>query len=90
MVGLAHPWVARLPGLATLLGRQQGVAVSRDIIALMREVVEQHRATLEPTSPRDFIDVMLVEIEGTKDPGSCLYGAMGREQVGVETVTAIL
>ena len=90
VLGLAHPWVPRVPGLAGLLGREQGVAVSRDIITLMREVVEQHRTTLEPASPRDFIDVVLVEIEGTRDPSSCLYGAMGREQVGlVETVIAM-
>ncbi|XP_066535009.1 cytochrome P450 2U1 [Hoplias malabaricus] len=36
--------------------------VERDITAFLKKIIAQHRATLDPENPRDFIDIYLVEM----------------------------
>ena len=41
------------------------------------DTVEQHKATLQEDSPRDFIDVYLTEIRRSTDPSSPFFGEAG-------------
>ena len=48
-----------------------------DIVDLMEENIIRHKETLDVNAPRDFTDMMLIEIENTTDPTSPLYGQIG-------------
>lgn len=43
-----------------------------------KEVVDQHRASLDPDNPRDLIDCYLLEMERQKDSPSVIFN--GREK----------
>jgi hypothetical protein len=45
----------------------------------MKENIDEHKATIQDGDARDFLDVCLNEISGTKDPESVFYG----EEAGV-------
>ncbi|XP_017556900.1 cytochrome P450 2U1 [Pygocentrus nattereri] len=52
------PWLYYLPfGVFRQLRR-----VEKDITAFLKKIIAQHRATLDPENPRDFIDIYLVEL----------------------------
>ena len=45
---------------------------SGNIIDLMEENIIKHQETLDPNEPWDFTDMMLIEIENTRDPTSSI------------------
>jgi len=47
------------------------------MVDIINPYVENHRQTLDPENPRDFLDVMLIEVEKNADPGSCFDPIIG-------------
>merc|ERR1719242_2937517 len=43
----------------------------------------KHKETLDPKEPRDFTDMMLIEIERTTEESSSLYGQFGIDNLKV-------
>ena len=54
-----------------------------DVTDLMLENVVKHQETLDLNSPRDYIDMMLIEIENTTDKSSSFYGQLGIDNLKV-------
>ena len=54
-----------------------------DVIDLMHENIMKHKETLDPNEPRDFTDMMLIEIERTTEESSSLYGQFGIDNLKV-------
>ena len=48
-----------------------------DVTDLMYENIIKYKENLEPTEPRDFTNMMLIEIEQTEDERSSLDGQLG-------------
>ena len=57
--------------------------VFMDIIDLMLENIMKHKESLNPNEPRDFTDMMLIEIERTTEESSSLYGQFGIDNLKV-------
>ena len=47
----------------TFLDRNVAPEISKKVIDLVKEVIEEHDKTLEVDNPRDFIDSMLIEMK---------------------------
>ena len=78
---LAYPWLRHIiPGFFQM---ERTDKVFMDIIDLMLENIMKHKESLDPNEPRDFIDVMLIEIERTTDESSSLYGQFGIDNLKV-------
>jgi len=63
------------------LERDESTRVQHEIMDLMMESVKQHQETLDVNAPRDFTDIMLIEIQKTTDPASSFYGEFGIENL---------
>ena len=50
---------------------------------MMDENIMKHKETLDPNEPRDFTDMMLIEIEQTTDKTSSMYGQLGMDNLKV-------
>ena len=50
---------------------------------MMDENIMKHKETLDPNEPRDFTDMMLIEIEKTTDETSSMYGQLGMDNLKV-------
>ncbi|KAG0727780.1 Cytochrome P450 2L1 [Chionoecetes opilio] len=63
------PWLRYLPGpLVRRLCREDDLRAAVKIgRGMMEEVVREHRASLDPASPRDVLDEFLLEMESQKD-----------------------
>ena len=48
---------------------------------MMEENILKHKDTLDVNEPRDYIDMMLIEIESTKDSSSSFYGQKGLDSL---------
>ena len=79
MLFVAFPWLLKIfPNYFS-----GEVTIFTDIIDLMEENIIKHQETLDPNEPRDFIDMMLIEIENTRDPTSSMFGQFGRDNLKV-------
>jgi len=59
------PWLMRrLPG-----PHKKIIALWKEVIGFAREKVNVHRADCDPSSPRDYIDCFLAEIEKVSGGG---------------------
>ncbi|KAJ8281077.1 hypothetical protein GJAV_G00063240 [Gymnothorax javanicus] len=66
------PWLYYLPFGAFREIRQ----VQRDITVFLKEIITQHRSTLDPENPRDLIDMYLVETaqqQGSMEAGETSF-----------------
>ena len=81
LIGIIFPWLVKIGPIRQALGRNESVQCTRDISNLMRGYVDEHEATLYPNTPRDYIDMFLLEILRTTDTTSSFYGSVGREQL---------
>ena len=79
MLFVAFPWLLKI--FPNYLSGE--VTIFTDIIDLMEENIIKHQETLDPNEPRDFIDMMLIEIENTRDPTSSMFGQFGRDNLKV-------
>ena len=76
---VAFPWLRKI--FPNFFIRE--ITVFRDIIDLMEENIIKHQETLDPNEPRDFTDLMLIEIENTRDQNSSMFGQFGRDNLKV-------
>ena len=72
---LTQPWIFKL--FPNFLGRRDDMMMNRSITHLMEESIVEHKRTLDASSPRDFIDTMLIEIMNTTDEDSSFYKETG-------------
>ena len=78
---MAFPWMNRIPPLRWFLKRQEHVETYKFLLDMMRTSIEEHEQSLDTDSPRDFIDVVLKEIQETLDPSSNFYGETGKNNL---------
>ena len=59
----------------------QTLETSHQILDMMKKMIKEHKETIDPNEPRDFIDKALVEIKGTTDQSSSFFGEKGQENL---------
>ena len=74
---LPHNSMALWPGIKQLLGFDKSEKVFLDLQKFVEPYITQHKSELDPDNIKDFMDLMLVEIQNTKDPKSSFYGETG-------------
>ena len=85
---LAFPWLERVDRLwPELFKFEYAARCLGDIVDMMAANIARHQDTLDTNAPRDFIDMMLIEIQNTTDPTSTFYGQLGIYFSIQETVT---
>ena len=78
---LAYPWLVNI--IPSFFQMDRTEKVLQDVIDLMLENIMKHKETLDPNDPRDFTDMMLIEIERTTEESSSLYGQFGIDNLKV-------
>ena len=63
--------------------RKQFLGTLHEVSDMMLENIVKHKESLDVNSPRDFIDMMLIEIENTTDESSSFYGQLGIDNLKV-------
>merc|ERR1719431_848889 len=61
-VSLAWPWLAKLGPVRKLLKKDEWLAVNHKLLDMMSKSIEDHEKTMDMDAPRDFIDMVLIEI----------------------------
>merc|ERR1711884_766345 len=65
---LAFPWLERVDRLwPELFKFEYAARCLEDIVDMMAANITRHQDTLDTNAPRDFIDMMLIEIQNTTD-----------------------
>jgi cytochrome P450 len=63
--------ILMMPGLRKLLPKSKDSIrfqwLIKNLFSMFRESIKEHKGTLDPSAPRDFIDYYIMEIEKTKD-----------------------
>ena len=77
----AYPWIQKIPGAGYLFQWDVAHKVLTDVSDMMEENILKHKDTLDVNEPRDYIDMMLIEIESTKDSSSSFYGQKGLDSL---------
>nr|AKH03514.1 cytochrome P450 3075C1 [Paracyclopina nana] len=78
---LPHWSMAKWPILDKLSGFYYGKQTFDEIVKLLSPYIEEHKRTIDPDNPRDFTDVMLLEIQNSQDPTSSFYGKTGENAI---------
>ena len=78
---LAYPWLMNI--IPSFFQKERTDRVFMDVADLMLENILRHKETLDPNEPRDFTDMMLIEIERTTEESSSLYGQLGIDNLKV-------
>ena len=78
---ISYPWLAKI--IPSFFQMERTDKVFMDVVDLMHENIVKHKETLDPNDPRDFTDVMLIEIERTTEESSSLYGQFGIDNLKV-------
>ena len=78
---LAYPWLVNI--IPSFFQKERTDKVFMDVIDLMLENIMKHKDSLDPNEPRDFTDMMLIEIERTTEESSSLYGQFGIDNLKV-------
>ena len=76
---LPHPSMAKLPILRHLTGMHHNFKTFEATQEFIEPYMTEHKRTLDPDNVRDFVDVMLLEIEATTDTESSFYGQTGNK-----------
>jgi hypothetical protein len=74
---LPHPSMAKWPILRNFFGFDQSNKTFQAVQEMVKPYITEHKRTLDPDNIRDFMDLVLVEIENTEDPESGFYGEKG-------------
>jgi len=92
------PWLGKL--FPQAMGRKNDIQVNKEIVEMMKSLIENHLRSLDVKAPRDFIDSYLIEVASTTDPNSSFFGVQGYEnltntltdlfQAGAETTSTTL
>ena len=62
------------------LGWNDQIKETNDVYSLLREAVNNHKENFDDNNPKDFIDMVLIEMK-TEDPSSSFYGKKGEENL---------
>ena len=77
----AYPWIADIfPSFARL---DYAFKTISSVVNLAEEKINQHQESLDENAPRDFIDMMLIEMKKTSDTKSSFYGQLGVDNLRV-------
>ena len=79
----SFPWVEKLPLPESVFKRKYFVSTLHEISDMMMDNIIKHKETLDVNSPRDFVDMMLIEMENTEDESSSFYGQLGFDNLKV-------
>ena len=74
---LPHPSMAMWPVLRKLTGFEVVYDSFWKTGEYVEPYIKEHQRTLDSDNVRDFVDLMLVEIQNTTDPSSSFYGKTG-------------
>ena len=74
---LPHPSLAKLPILRNLTSMEKNFKTLGATQEFIEPYITEHKRTLDPENIRDFVDLMLLEIENTTDKESSFYGETG-------------
>ena len=81
---IAYPWIVNVyPSFARF---DYAMATVSNLIDLMEDYIQKHKESLDKNAPRDFIDMMLIEIENTADESSSFYGHLGMDNLKVTLI----
>jgi cytochrome P450 family 2 subfamily U polypeptide 1 len=75
---LPHPSMAKLPGLRHITGIDLAFKTFKATEEFIEPYITEHKRTLDPENIRDFVDLMLIEIQNTSDKDSSFYGSTGK------------
>lgn len=74
---LPHKSMALWPGLKKLTGFDKNEKVFQGIAQFVEPYLTQHIKEVDHENIRDFMDLMIVEVQNTSDPNSSFYGEAG-------------
>lgn len=74
---LPHPSMAKWPGLRQITGIDQSLKTFSELQKFIEPYISEHQKTLDPDNVRDFVDLMLLEIQNTTNKDSSFYGETG-------------
>ena len=75
---LPHLSMAKWPGIRTLTGFDAAQKTFRMVTEdFIEPYILEHKQSLDPDNIRDFVDLMLCEIENTTNPESSFHGETG-------------
>lgn len=77
---LPHSSLAKLPIIENLTGWKQANKTFQQLAEFIFPIIEEHKRTLDENNIRDFMDLMLLEIQNTKDTTSSFYGDAGKSR----------
>ena len=75
---LPHPSMAKLPGVRHLSGVDLAFKTFKATQEFIEPYITEHKHTLDPENIRDFVDLMLLEIQNTTDKDSSFFGTTGK------------
>ena len=78
--GFAHPWLLNFDFVRKLLGWNEDLYHQDAVRDMLEKTIESHRENLDENDPKDFIDMMLIEMK-TEDQSSSFYGSKGEESL---------
>ena len=78
---MSFPWVKKY--FSFLFDFQAAEEILFDIADLMEENIVKHQETLDVNEPTDYIDMVLIEIEKSKDSQSSFHGQLGLDNLKV-------
>jgi cytochrome P450 family 2 subfamily U polypeptide 1 len=70
--------MTKWPVLDSLSGLKLTKDAMNSVLNLITPCIENHQKTLDPNNIRDFLDLMLVEVEAQSDQNSCFWGELGK------------
>ena len=79
----SYPWLMYIPGARLFFQWERAHKVLTEVSDMMEENIIKHKETIDVNAPRDFIDMMLIEIENTEDPTSSFFGQRGLDSLKV-------
>lgn len=75
---LPHPSMAKWPGLRKITGVDRAFRTFNAMQDFIEPYIIEHKKTLDEDNIRDFVDLMLLEIQNTTDPDSSFFGDTGK------------
>jgi hypothetical protein len=78
---LPHPSMATWPGLKQITGVDQAFKTFKAMTDFIEPYITEHQQTLDPDNIRDFVDLMLLEIQNTTNPDSSFHGQIGEMMI---------
>ncbi len=74
---LPHSSMVKWPGIRKLTRFDAAQKTFKATQEFIHPYILEHKKTLDPDNIRDFVDLMLCEIENTTNPESSFYGETG-------------